>query len=81
MRKDMRSHIIFLPESDIGSNYAKKRRFLTKKFFNALDCTVLSSDRMSITFTDKFGAGSFKLWGTRDLHFYQISNILGYGTA
>jgi len=32
----------------------------------------LSEDRRYITFTDKFGAGTFKLWGTRDLHFYQI---------
>ncbi len=35
----------------------------------------LSEDRRYITFTDKFGAGAFKLWGTRDLHFYQIDQI------
>ena len=35
----------------------------------------LSEDRRHITFTDKFGAGTFKLWGTRDLHFYQINQI------
>ena len=35
----------------------------------------LSEDRRSITFTDGFKAGSFKLWGTRDLHFYQLSQI------
>ena len=35
----------------------------------------LSEDRRFITFTDGFEAGQFKLWGTRDLHFYQISQI------
>lgn len=32
----------------------------------------LSSDRRIITFTDGFQAGAFKMWGTRDLHFYQL---------
>ncbi|NER45995.1 MAG: IS200/IS605 family element transposase accessory protein TnpB [Symploca sp. SIO1A3] len=35
----------------------------------------LSEDRRTITFTDGFKAGSFKLWGTRDLHFYQLKQI------
>ena len=35
----------------------------------------LSNDRLSITFTDGFNAGSFRLWGTRDLHHYQIDQI------
>ena len=35
----------------------------------------LSEDRRFITFTDGFEADQFKLWGTRDLHFYQISQI------
>jgi hypothetical protein len=35
----------------------------------------LSEDRRTITFTDGFKAGSFKLWGTRDLHFYQLNQI------
>lgn len=35
----------------------------------------LSEDRRTITFTDGFKAGSFNLWGTRDLHFYQLSQI------
>lgn len=35
----------------------------------------LSEDRRYITFTDGFSAGKFKLWGTRDLHFYQIEQI------
>ncbi len=35
----------------------------------------LSLDRRYITFTDGFNAGTFKLWGTRDLHFYQLSQI------
>jgi len=35
----------------------------------------LSKDRRYITFTDKFGAGTFKLWGSRDLNFYQIDQI------
>ncbi len=35
----------------------------------------LSEDRRHITFTDGFKAGTFKLWGTRDLHFYQLNQI------
>lgn len=35
----------------------------------------LSDDRKSITFTDGFAAGTFEMWGTRDLNFYQISQI------
>ncbi len=35
----------------------------------------LSEDRRTINFTDGFEAGSFKLWGTRDLHFYQLKQI------
>ncbi len=35
----------------------------------------LSEDRRFITFTDGFEAGTFKLWGTRDIHFYQINQI------
>lgn len=35
----------------------------------------LSQDRRYIEFTDGFKAGIFKLWGTRDLHFYQIELI------
>ncbi|PSB50872.1 transposase [filamentous cyanobacterium Phorm 6] len=35
----------------------------------------LAQDRKSIKFTDKKGIGKFKLKGTRDLHFYQISQI------
>ncbi|NJM69485.1 MAG: transposase [Scytonema sp. RU_4_4] len=31
----------------------------------------LSADRRYITFSDGFEAGTFKMWGTRDLHFYQ----------
>ncbi len=35
----------------------------------------LSEDRRSISFSDGFEAGNFKLWGTRDLHFYQLKQI------
>ncbi len=35
----------------------------------------LDNDRKCITFTDGFGAGTFKMWGTRDLHFYQLKQI------
>jgi putative transposase len=35
----------------------------------------LSEDRKQITFTDGFEAGTFKMWGSRDLHFYQIEQI------
>ncbi len=36
---------------------------------------VLSEDRRYITFRDGFEAGTFKLWGTRDLHYYQLEQI------
>jgi putative transposase len=36
---------------------------------------VLSEDRRYITFRDGFNAGTFKLWGTRDLHFYQLKQF------
>ncbi|MEH2283568.1 MAG: transposase [Nostoc sp.] len=35
----------------------------------------LSQDRKYITFSDGFQAGIFKLWGTRDLHFYQLKQF------
>jgi len=35
----------------------------------------LAAERKSINFTDKKGSGRLKLKGTRDLHFYQISQI------
>lgn len=35
----------------------------------------LSDDCRYITFTDGFKAGTFKLWGTRDLHFYQLKQF------
>jgi putative transposase len=36
---------------------------------------ALSEDRRYITLTDGFKAGTFKMWGTRDLHFYQRNQI------
>ncbi len=35
----------------------------------------LSSDRRYITFSDGFEAGTFKMWGTRVLHFYQVKQF------
>jgi putative transposase len=35
----------------------------------------LSEDRRYITFSDGFQAGTFKLWGTRELHFYQLKQF------
>jgi putative transposase len=35
----------------------------------------LANDRKSVIFTDKNGIGKLKLKGTRDLHFYQRSQI------
>jgi len=35
----------------------------------------LSEDRHYLTFSDKFKAGSFRLWGSRDLHYYQLKDI------
>ncbi len=35
----------------------------------------LSEDRRYLTFTDKFQTGTFKLWGSRNLHYYQLKQI------
>lgn len=35
----------------------------------------LSDDRRHITFSDGFKAGTLKMWGTRDIHFYQLKQI------
>ncbi|MHC5829994.1 MAG: RNA-guided endonuclease TnpB family protein, partial [Nostoc sp.] len=35
----------------------------------------LSEDRRYITFSDGFQAGTLKLWGTRDLHFYHLKQF------
>ena len=35
----------------------------------------LSEDRRYLSFTDGFKAGTFKLWGSRNLHFYQLEQI------
>jgi putative transposase len=35
----------------------------------------LSDDRRYITFSDGFQTGTFKLWGTRDLSFYQLKQF------
>ncbi len=40
-----------------------------------VDGWVLSDDRLTITFRDGFKAGTFKMWGSRDLHFYQKEQI------
>jgi len=53
--------------------YPKFKKLLTRASVEYKTCGwKLSEDRKYITFTDKFGAGTFRLWGTRDLHFYQI---------
>jgi putative transposase len=35
----------------------------------------LSEERRYITFSDDFKTGTFKMWGTCDLHFYQVKQI------
>ncbi|MFB2975174.1 RNA-guided endonuclease InsQ/TnpB family protein [Microseira sp. BLCC-F43] len=35
----------------------------------------LSEDLRYLTFTDGFKAGTFKLWGSRNLHYYQLEQI------
>ena len=35
----------------------------------------LSEDRKYLTLSDKFKAGTFRLWGSRNLHYYQINEI------
>jgi len=50
-----------------------------KKFSRSVEYKTsgwkLSSDKRSLTFTDGFEAGTFKLVGSRDLHFYAPSEI------
>jgi putative transposase len=50
-----------------------------KKFTRSVEYKTsgwkLSSDKRSLTFTDGFAAGTFKLVGSRDLHFYAPSEI------
>jgi putative transposase len=40
-----------------------------------VDGWVLSDERLTITFRDGFKAGTFRMWGTRDLHFYSKEQI------
>jgi len=40
-----------------------------------VDGWKLSEDRREINFRDGFSAGTFKMWGTRDLYYYQIDQI------
>lgn len=40
-----------------------------------VDGWKLSDDRRQITFRDGFKAGTFRMWGTRDLHFHQVDQI------
>ena len=40
-----------------------------------VDGWKLAESRRRITFRDGFAAGTFKLWGTRNLHFYQIEQF------
>jgi putative transposase len=40
-----------------------------------VDGWVLSDDRLTIAFRDGFKAGTFRMWGTRDLHFYSKEQI------
>ncbi|GAB1542818.1 hypothetical protein NUACC21_54920 [Scytonema sp. NUACC21] len=35
----------------------------------------LSDERRYVTFSDGFKAGTFKMWGSRDLHFYELKQI------
>ncbi len=50
-----------------------------KKFSRSIEYKTtgwkVSEDRKTIDFKDKFKAGKFKLIGSRDLHFYQLSQI------
>ncbi|AFZ16057.1 RNA-guided endonuclease InsQ/TnpB family protein [Allocoleopsis franciscana] len=50
-----------------------------KKFTRSVEYKTsgwkLSSDKRSLTFTDGFAAGTFKLVGSRDLHFYAQEEI------
>ncbi|MCT7967422.1 transposase [Laspinema sp. D1] len=53
----------------------KKHQTVAGSVEYKVDGWKLSDDRLTITFRDGFKAGSFKMWGTRDLHFYQKEQI------
>ncbi|MCF4966542.1 RNA-guided endonuclease InsQ/TnpB family protein [Nostoc sp. CMAA1605] len=56
--------------------FPKFRRFQTRLSVEYKQSGwTLSECRQFITFTDKFGVGTMKLMGTRDLNYYQISQI------
>ena len=59
----------------VRMNGAKKRGYRTLSFEFKVSGWKLSEDRKQITFTDKFKAGTFKLPGGYDLHFYSIDKI------
>ena len=56
--------------------FPKFRKLLTHASVEYKTCGwKISEDRREITFTDGFGAGTFRMWGTRDLHYYQLNQI------
>ena len=55
-------------------NFKKNRRFHGSVEYKTTGYK-LSEDRQKITFTDGFKAGTFKLFGTRDLNYYQLNQI------
>ncbi|MGB3206206.1 MAG: transposase [Crinalium sp.] len=56
--------------------FPKFRKLLTHASAEYKTCGwKISEDRREITFTDGFGAGTFRMWGTRDLHYYQLNQI------
>ncbi|MGB3204400.1 MAG: transposase [Crinalium sp.] len=56
--------------------FPKFRKLMTHASAEYKTCGwKISEDRREITFTDGFGAGTFRMWGTRDLHYYQLNQI------
>ena len=56
--------------------YPKFKKYQVRAFFEYKNYNwKLSQCRKYLTFTDKFKAGTFRLWGSRDLHYYQIEQI------
>jgi putative transposase len=66
--------------SDLKDSSVKKKSYPSfKKHSRSVEYKQsgwkVSEDRKRLTITDKTGIGSFKLVGSRDLHFYQLEQI------
>ncbi len=75
-KKSPRTERTPLNKGGRGDGFPKFKRYQTRASVEyKTSGWVLSEDRRHITFRDGFDAGTFKLWGTKGLHYYQIQQI------